>query len=60
MITEIKKVEINEDEIILEGINLENIFTAEDLFQDTAMNIWMCLPIYLRMHRVSEFNMKRT
>lgn len=34
MITEIKSVEINEDEIILEGINLETIFTAEDLFEE--------------------------
>lgn len=34
MITEIKTVEINENEIILEGINLESIFTADDLFKD--------------------------
>lgn len=31
MITEIKSVEINETEVILEGINLETIFTSENL-----------------------------
>ena len=34
MITEIKSVEINETEIVLEGINLETIFTADDLFEE--------------------------
>lgn len=34
MITEIKACEINETEIILTGVNLETIFTAEDLFED--------------------------
>lgn len=34
MITEIKSVEITENEIVLEGINLETIFTAEDLYEE--------------------------
>ncbi len=34
MITEIKSVEINQDTIIIEGTNLETIFTAEDLFEE--------------------------
>lgn len=34
MITEIKSVEISENEIILEGINLETIFTAENLYEE--------------------------
>lgn len=34
MIVEIKSVEINETEIILEGINLETIFTSENLFEE--------------------------
>lgn len=34
MITEIKSVEINETEVILEGINLETIFTSENLYEE--------------------------
>ena len=34
MITEIKSVEINETEIVLEGINLESILTAENLYEE--------------------------
>ncbi len=34
MITEIKSVEINENEVILEGINLETIFTSENLYEE--------------------------
>ncbi len=34
MITEIKSVEITASEIILEGTNLETIFTAEDLYEE--------------------------
>ena len=34
MITEIKSAEINQEQIILEGVNLETIFTAEDLYED--------------------------
>ncbi len=34
MITEIKSVEINEEDIILEGVNLETIFTSENLFEE--------------------------
>ncbi len=34
MITEIKSVQITEDAIIMEGTNLETIFTAEDLFAE--------------------------
>ena len=34
MVTEIKSVEIREDEIILEGINLETIFTSENLYEE--------------------------
>ena len=34
MITEIKSVEINETEIVLEGINLETILTAENLYEE--------------------------
>ena len=34
MITEIKSVEITENEIVLEGINLETIFAAEDLYEE--------------------------
>lgn len=34
MITEIKSVEINETEIILEGINLETIFTSDNLYEE--------------------------
>lgn len=34
MITEIKSVEITENEIILEGTNLETIFAAEDLYEE--------------------------
>ena len=34
MITEIKSAEINQEQVILEGVNLETIFTAEDLFED--------------------------
>ena len=34
MITEIVKVEVNKEQVILEGINLETIFTSEDLYED--------------------------
>ena len=34
MITEITKVEINKEQVVLEGINLETIFTSEDLYED--------------------------
>ena len=34
MITEIKSVEITASQIILEGTNLETIFTAEDLYEE--------------------------
>lgn len=34
MITEIKSVEIEENEITIEGVNLETMFTAEDLFAE--------------------------
>ena len=34
MITEITKVEISQEQVVLEGVNLETIFTAEDLYED--------------------------
>ncbi len=34
MITEITKVEISREQVVLEGINLETIFTSEDLYED--------------------------
>ena len=34
MIVEITSVEVNKDQVIVEGTNLETIFTAEDLFED--------------------------
>ena len=34
MITEITKVEINQEQIILEGTDLESLFTSDDLFSD--------------------------
>ncbi len=34
MITEITKVEVNKEQVILEGVNLETIFTSEDLYED--------------------------
>ena len=34
MIVEITSVEVNKDQVIVEGTNLETIFTAEDLFSD--------------------------
>ena len=34
MIIEVNSVEINETEVVLEGTNLETIFTADDLFQE--------------------------
>lgn len=34
MITEITKVEITDEEITLEGTNLETIFTAENLYEE--------------------------
>jgi len=34
MITEITKVEISKEQVVLEGVNLETIFTSEDLFED--------------------------
>ncbi len=34
MITEITKAEINKEQVVLEGTNLETIFTAEDLYED--------------------------
>ena len=34
MITEITKVEISQDQVVLEGVNLETIFTSEDLYED--------------------------
>ena len=39
MITEIKSVAITESEIVLEGINLETIFTAEDLYEEMEEEI---------------------
>lgn len=34
MIVEITSVEVNKDQVIVEGTNLETVFTAEDLFED--------------------------
>ncbi len=34
MITEITRAEISKEEVVLEGTNLETIFTAEDLYED--------------------------
>ncbi len=34
MITEITKVEISKEQVVLEGVNLETIFTSEDLYED--------------------------
>jgi len=34
MITEITNVEISKEEIVLEGTNLETIFTTDDLFEE--------------------------
>ncbi len=34
MIVEITSVEVNKEQVVIEGTNLETVFTAEDLFQD--------------------------
>ena len=34
MITEITKVEFSEDAIVLEGVNLETIFTSDNLYEE--------------------------
>ena len=34
MITEITRVEVNKEQVVLEGVNLETIFTSEDLYED--------------------------
>jgi len=39
MITEITNVEITETEIILEGTNLETIFTADNLYEEIEEEI---------------------
>ena len=34
MIIEVTKVEVNKEQVVVVGTNLETIFTAEDLFED--------------------------
>ena len=34
MITEIRKVEVNREQIVLEGTDLESLFTSDDLYLD--------------------------
>ena len=34
MIIEVNSVEVNKEQVVIEGTNLETVFTAEDLFQD--------------------------
>lgn len=34
MITEITKVEVSKEQVVLEGTNLETIFTSESLYED--------------------------
>ncbi len=39
MVVEIKSVEINEDAVVLEGINLETILTSDNLFDEIDEDI---------------------
>lgn len=34
MIIEVNSVEVNKEQVVIEGTNLETVFTAEDLFED--------------------------